>query len=196
MPFLTEEVYSYLVLDQRCESIMVSDWPTLNENEIYESEEKQMELLMDAIRSIRNVRTNMGVVPSRKTNVILVTNDDQVKEMFLSGKAFLERLASVSDVHAQNDKNGIPVTAVACVFGGGEIYIPLEDLIDIDKECERLNKEKARLEGELARVDGKLNNQEFVGKAPERVIAAEREKRVTYQEMLQNIMQRLTQLTK
>ena len=191
MPFLTEEVYSYLVLDHRAESIMISDWPKPDASDEYPVQEQQMVLLMDAIRAIRNVRVNMGVAPSRKANIILVTDDSTVADMFVTGKGFLERLASVSGLEVRDNKDNIPSTAVAAVFGGGEIYIPLEDLIDIEKELDRLDKEMINLKRELERVEGKLSNEEFVGKAPEKVIIAEREKQVRYQEMYKNILARI-----
>ncbi|MEI8200359.1 MAG: valine--tRNA ligase [Eubacteriales bacterium] len=191
MPFLTEEVYSCLVLDSRADSIMISNWPKANSADEFPVQEQQMELLMDAVRAIRNVRVNMGVAPSRKASIILVTADESVADMFVSGKGFLERLASVSGLEIRHTKEDIPSTAVAAVFGGGEIYIPLEDLIDIDKELERLDKELVNLKRELDRVDGKLSNETFVGKAPEKVILAEREKQVRYQEMYKNIQERI-----
>ncbi len=191
MPFLTEEVYSYLVIGSRADSIMVSDWPKPDAADEFPAQEQQMVLLMDAIRAIRNVRVNMGVAPSRKASIILVTGDASVADMFISGRGFLERLASVSDLEVRDNKDSIPSTAVAAVFGGGEIYIPLEDLIDIAKELERLDKEKDNLKRELDRVEGKLSNQEFVGKAPEKVILAEREKQARYQEMYKNILERM-----
>lgn len=191
MPFLTEEVYSYLVISTRADSIMVSDWPKPDAADEFPAQEQQMVLLMDAIRAIRNVRVNMGVAPSRKASIILVTGDASVADMFISGRGFLERLASVSDLEVRDNKDSIPSTAVAAVFGGGEIYIPLEDLIDIAKELERLDKEKDNLKRELDRVEGKLSNQEFVGKAPEKVILAEREKQARYQEMYKNILERM-----
>lgn len=191
MPFLTEEVYSCLVIDHRADSIMISDWPKAVAADDFPAQEQQMELLMDAIRAIRNVRVNMGVAPSRKANIILVTADAAVADMFVSGKGFLERLASVSGLEVRDTNVNIPSTAVAAVFGGGEIYIPLEDLIDIEKELDRLDKEMVNLKRELDRVEGKLSNEEFVGKAPAKVIIAEREKQVKYQEMYKNILERI-----
>jgi len=195
MPFITEEVYQNLALDNKAESIMITDWPTVNEDMIFAEDEKKMETLMDAIRSIRNTRTEMGVAPSRKAQIIVVTGDSNVSDMFVNGKGFLERLASVSDLETQSDKTGIPATAVACQFEGGEIYIPLGELVDIDKELERLNKEKADLQKELDRVAGKLSNESFVSKAPEKVINAEREKQIKYQEMYKNVEERIEMLS-
>lgn len=195
MPFITEEVYQNLALDNKAESIMITDWPTVNEDMIFAEDEKKMETLMDAIRSIRNTRTEMGVAPSRKAQIIVVTGDSNVSDMFVNGKGFLERLASVSDLETQSDKTGIPATAVTCQFEGGEIYIPLGELVDIDKELERLNNEKADLQKELDRVAGKLSNESFVSKAPEKVINAEREKQVKYQEMYKNVEERIEMLS-
>jgi valyl-tRNA synthetase len=111
--------------------------------------------------------------------------------MFADGKAFLERLASVSDIIVQQDKSGIPDTAVAAIFASGEIYIPLEDLIDIAKELERLGKEKDNLSQEIDRVNQKLSNEAFVGKAPQKVIDAEKEKLDKYLEMFTRIESRM-----
>lgn len=195
MPFITEEVYSNLILDCKSESIMISDWPVADEKSIFDSEAAMMTTLMDAIRSIRNVRAQMGVASSRKTHIIVVTPEDTVAKMFVDGEGFLERLASVSSLETQKDKAGIPVTAVVAIFDGGEVYIPLEDLIDIDKELERLSKEKESILGELKRVEGKLGNEAFVSKAPEKVISAEKEKQAKYLEMFKGIEERISLLS-
>ena len=194
MPFLTEEVYSNLILKDSKESIMISDWPKAEDIGKYPEDEKMMTTLMGAIRSIRNIRNEMNVAPSRKAHVILVTPDESIAKIFKDGLPFLERLASVSSLETQSNKDGIPATAVAALFAGGEAYMPLDDLIDISKELERLQKEMARLEGELKRVAGKLANEAFVSKAPEKVINAEKEKQTKYQEMYDNIKERLTML--
>ncbi len=195
MPFLTEEVYSNLILKDSKESIMISDWPKADDIGNYPEDEKMMTTLMGAIRSIRNIRSEMNVAPSRKAHVILVTPDESIAKIFKDGLPFLERLASVSSLDTQGNKEGIPATAVAALFAGGEAYMPLDDLIDISKELERLSKEKDRLEGELKRVAGKLANEAFVSKAPEKVINAEKEKQSKYQEMYDNITDRIKMLS-
>ena len=195
MPFLTEEVYSNLILKDSRESIMISDWPEASDIGKYPEDEKMMTTLMGAIRSIRNIRSEMNVAPSRKAHVILVTPDESIAKTFRDGLPFLERLASVSSLDTQRNKDGIPATAVAALFAGGEAYMPLDDLIDISKELERLSKEKDRLEGELKRVAGKLANEAFVSKAPEKVINAEKEKQSKYQEMYDNITDRIKMLS-
>ena len=196
MPFITEEVYSNLVLDGKSESIMISDWPDADKIPASPDEAEMMETLMDAIRGIRAVRKDMDVAPSRKAHIIVVTPSDKIASMFVNGEGFLARLASVSGLETRKDKEGIPSTAVAAMFKGGEIYLPLEDLIDISKELERLGKEKERLEGEIARVSGKLANESFVSRAPAAVVDQERAKLTKYEEMHKSITERIEILSK
>ena len=196
MPFITEEVYSNLVLDGKAESIMISDWPDASKIPASPDEAEMMETLMDAIRGIRAVRKDMDVAPSRKAHIIVVTPSDKTASMFVNGEGFLARLASVSGLETRKDKEGIPSTAVAAMFKGGEIYLPLEDLIDISKELERLGKEKERLEGEIARVSGKLANESFVSRAPAAVVDQERAKLTKYEEMHKSITERIEILSK
>ena len=196
MPFITEEVYSNLVLDGKSESIMVSDWPDADKIPASPDEAEMMETLMDAIRGIRAVRKEMDVAPSRKAHIIVVTPSDKTAAMFVNGEGFLARLASVNGLETRKDKEGIPSTAVAAMFKGGEIYLPLEDLIDISKELERLDKEKERLEGEINRVSGKLANESFVSRAPAAVVDQERAKLVKYEEMHKSIVDRIAILSK
>ncbi len=196
MPFITEEVYSNLVLDGKSESIMISDWPDADKIPASPDEAEMMETLMDAIRGIRAVRKEMDVAPSRKAHIIVVTPSDKTASMFVNGEGFLARLASVNGLETRKDKEGIPSTAVAAMFKGGEIYLPLEDLIDISKELERLDKEKERLEGEINRVSGKLANESFVSRAPAAVVDQERAKLVKYEEMHKSIVDRIAILSK
>ncbi len=195
MPFITEEVYLNLVIDDSAESIMISDWPDASKIPSYPAEEKMMSTLMNAIRAMRNIRAEMNVAPSRKAHIIVVTASDDVASMFNNGLAFLERLASVGTMEIRKDKEGIPSTAVAALFEGGEIYIPLEDLIDISKELERLKKEKEKFEGELKRLEGKLSNENFTGRAPAAVVEAERQKLAKYKDLAKNIIDRINTLS-
>lgn len=194
MPFLTEEVYGNLI--QSDESIMISSWPEENESYNFPEEVEKMDILMDAIRGIRNVRVNMSVPPSRKAAILVVSQDAKIQDMFITSEAFLGRLASVSEVKVQSHKEGIPDTAVASIFNGGEIFIPLADLIDLDKEIDRLSKELENLEKEIERVSSKLMNEEFVSKAPEKIINNEKDKRSKYIEMRQSINDRIEALKK
>ena len=192
MPFVTEAIHSHLV--QTSDSIMISDWPVADPNLNFPDDERQMAVLMDAIREIRNVRTSMNVPPSRKAGIIVVSPQEQIRTIFENSLPFLQRLASVSTLATQTSKDNIPATAVTAIFGAGEIFIPLQDLIDLGKEIERLEKEKANLEQEVARVQSKLANAEFVAKAPEKVINLEREKIVKYEAMLVSANERIDQL--
>lgn len=192
MPFMTEEVYGHLFVSEKAESIMISDWP--DKGYSFPKEEKDVAVLMDAIRSIRNVRVRMNVPPSRKAAGILVTQDAEIARIFKECQLFLERLAGISGISIQEDKTDIPATAVTAIFAGGGFYIPLADLIDIEKEKKRLSQEMENLKKELDRVAGKLANQEFVGKAPAKVIDAERQKQHKYEEMYKNIQEQLSQL--
>ena len=195
MPFLTEEVYRNLVIDDKSDSIMITDWPDASKIPSYPEEERMMSTLMGAIRSMRNIRAEMNVAPSRKAHIIVVAASDMIASMFTNGVAFLERLASVGSLEIRKDKAGIPPTAVTAVFEGGEIYIPLEDLIDISKEVERLKKSMEKIDGEIKRLSGKLSNEKFVSKAPAAVVEAERAKLAKFEEMIRNIKDRINTLS-
>jgi valyl-tRNA synthetase len=189
MPFITEEIYRHLINDD--ESIMISKWPQYREDYNFAEDEKKMALIMNAVKNIRNVRAKMNVPPSRKSKAIFVVPGVKEQEILLEGKGFFERLAGVSEAVIQTTKKGIPDNAVSSMIEGAEIYIPLEDLIDIEKEIERLEKEKANLEKELERSHKKLSNQGFISKAPAKVVEEERAKQVKYQDMYDKVVERL-----
>ncbi|MHB1453273.1 MAG: valine--tRNA ligase [Saccharofermentanales bacterium] len=194
MPFLTEEIYGYLIGSG--ESIMTGSWPVFRAEFDFPDEVGRMELLMDAIRKIRNIRVNMNVPPSRKAAIIVVTQDERISRIFSSAEAFMDRLASVSAVQVRTDREGIANSAVTAVIDGGEIFIPLGDLIDISKEIIRLEEESVRLAGEIGRVDLKLSNEEFLSRAPEKVVNNEKEKRARFVEMKMMVEDRITALHK
>lgn len=194
MPFITEEIYQHLPSDY--ESIMISKWPEYDENAYRPEDEKKMEIVMEAIKGIRNIRAEMNVIPSRKAKVMIVTGNIGVKTAMEEGKMYFERLASASEVVVLTEKTGIPEGAVSVLMNGAEIYLPLEDLVDFEKELERLNREKDNLEKELQRVKGKLSNQGFVAKAPQNVIDEERAKEKKYQDMLEKVLERINSLKK
>jgi valyl-tRNA synthetase len=193
MPFITEEIWQHL--PHQGESIMIASWPEADENEIDREAEERMEAIMDTIRSIRNIRAEMNVPHSQKAKVIIVTQD-QSKKVFESGKVYIEKLAGASNVTIQSDKGGIPSNAISAVTGIAEVFMPLEDLVDLDKEMERLTKEKENLEKELVRVNGKLSNEGFVTKAPSHVVEEERKKKEKYQGMMNKVMERIENLEK
>jgi valyl-tRNA synthetase len=194
MPFITEEIYQHLPSEY--ESIMISKWPEYDETAYQPEEEKKMETVMEAIKGIRNIRAEMNVVPSRKAKVMIVAGNNSVMEAMQEGKLYFERLASASEVVILAEKKGVSEDAVSVLMNGAEIYLPLEDLVDFEKELERLNKEKTNLEKELLRVSGKLSNQGFVAKAPQNVIEEERAKEKKYQEMLEKVLERIKSLKK
>ncbi|NLY43149.1 MAG: valine--tRNA ligase [Clostridiaceae bacterium] len=186
MPFITEEIWQHL--PHEGESIMISNWPEYHEEYKFDKEEKQMELIMGAIRNIRNIRAEMNVAPSKKAKLYVVTDDI---ETFEKGKIFFEWLASASEVIISDNKIEIPQNAVTVVVEGAEIFIPLDELVDREKEIERLEKEKQKLEMEVKRVNDKLNNPGFISKAPAHVIEAEREKGKKYADMLSKVIEQL-----
>lgn len=184
MPFLTEEIWQ--TLPHEGESIMISAFPTYREDLVNTRAEYEMTLIMDAIRGIRNIRSEMNVPPSKKSKLIVATSEE---EIFGAGAKFFEKLAGASEVLVQADKSGVPENAVTVVVNKAELCMPLDDLIDKEKELERLNKEKNRLEGEIKRVQGKLSNEGFLAKAPANLVEQEKEKAVKYQEMLEKVLE-------
>lgn len=191
MPFVTEEIYGHLKNND--ESIMISKWPEYDETLNDPDAEKDMELIMNVIKAVRNIKMEMDVPPSRKITLISVAQPAE-GEVIGGGRRFIERLAGASDIVIQQDKSGIPANAVAAVIPGAEIFIPLEELVDIEKEIERLEKEKANLLKELERVDSKLCNEGFMAKAPAKVVEEEKAKKAKYGEMYAKVTERLKTL--
>ncbi len=192
MPFLTEEIYCSLQPEE--ESIMISTWPSYRDEWDFSKEEKDIETIKEAVRGIRNVRTQMNVAPSRKAKVYVVSENEGILASFEEGKLFFASLAYASEVALQRDKQGIEEDAVSVVIPGATLYIPFAELVDIAKEICRLEKEEERLQGELARVNGMLNNEKFISKAPEAKIAQEKEKLGKYTQMMEQVQLRLRQL--
>ncbi len=155
-----------------------------------------MERMKEAIKAIRNVRTEMNVPPARKATVYIVSESRKVRDIFAAGRVFFAPLAYASEVKIREDKTGIDADAVSAVIPQATIYMPFSDLVDIAREVERLNKEKLRLEAEIARADKMLSNPNFVNKAPEKKLAEEKEKRKKYSDMLVQVQERLSHFTK
>jgi len=192
MPFITEEIFCTLQSEE--ESIMISKWPVFTEERSFVKEEKDIETIKEAVRGIRNVRTEMNVAPSRKASVYVVSEEQAILDTFTEGKLFFASLAYANEVIMQKDKTGIAQDAVSVVIPGATLYIPFAELVDISAEIERLTKEQKRLEGELARVNGMLSNERFISKAPEAKIAEEKEKLAKYTRMMEQVTTRLAQL--
>ena len=194
MPFITEEIYQHLPLES--ESIVNSQWPLFSEGLDAPYEEKSMETVMSIIKSIRNIRSEMKVVPSKKTKTLIVASNKDVKNAIIKGKTYIEKLGYSSEVIIKDEKVDIPQDMISAIIEGAEIYLPVFELIDKDKEIQRLNKEKEKLDNELKRVDSKLNNEKFIEKAPENIVKEEREKKKKYLELMDKVTKRLEEISK
>ncbi|MGI6570946.1 MAG: valine--tRNA ligase [Caldicoprobacterales bacterium] len=192
MPFITEEIWQHLPHEE--ESIMISSWPVMNEAELNMEAEEKMNAVMDAIRAIRNIRAEMNVPPSRKAKLILIAEQENIS-LFQDAGLYFEKLAGASEVVIQTGGEAAPPSnAASIVTGKVQIFIPLDDLIDFEKEMERLEKEKEHLEKELARVKGKLSNEGFVKKAPASVVQEEREKQQKYMGMMEKVLEQIEKM--
>ncbi|EPY2303843.1 valine--tRNA ligase [Clostridium sporogenes] len=191
MPFITEEIYTHLYTEY--ESIVISKWPEYDEILKDEKSEKDMEYIIEAIKSIRNVRTEMNVPPSRKAKLMIYLTEKEAERSFKEGEVYFQKLASASEVSFLENKETSDKN-VSVVTRGAEIFIPLLELVDIEKELERLNKEKEKLEKEIDRVEKKLSNEKFVSKAPEAVVNEEKEKGEKYKAMLKSVIESLESL--
>lgn len=188
IPFITEEIYSYLPTVEGY--IITAEYPHYEEADDMLAEEEKMNLIMDGIRNVRNVRAEMNVPPSKKAKIIIVPTDDKRLAME-DGKEYFKSLASASEVEIQDSKDGIPEDAVSVVIDGVELFIPLDELVDFEKEKERLNKERDKALAEIKRVEGKLNNPGFVNKAPAKLVEEEKAKKEKFEEILHTIEERL-----
>ncbi|MEF9954958.1 MAG: valine--tRNA ligase, partial [Clostridium sp.] len=194
MPFITEEIFCNL--QEKEPSIMISAWPVYKEEWNFVQEENEVETIKAAVRAIRNVRSSMNVPPSKKATVYVVSEHDTILNIFEHSKVFFATLGYAGEVILQKDRAGIADDAVSAVISQATIYMPFAELVDIEKEVERLKKEEERLGKELSRVKGMLNNEKFVSKAPEAKIAEERAKMDKYAQMMEQVKERLGQLEK
>ena len=194
MPFITEEIFCNIQDEE--ESIMISKWPEYTDEWNFETDEAAVDTIKAAVRAIRNLRTGMNVPPSRKAKVYVVSAKEDVRYIFESSKSFFATLGYASEVHVQEDKTGIDENAVSTLIHDAAVYIPLEELVDIDKEIERLEKEAAKLAGEIKRASGMLANPKFVDKAPATKVEEEKAKLAKYTEMSEQVAERLAQLKK
>ena len=192
MPFITEEIFCNVQEEE--ESIMISSWPVYKDEWNFEADENAVETIKEAVRGIRNVRTGMNVPPSKKARVIVVSDNEEVRRIFEDGRVFFATLAHASDVVIQADETGIEKDAVSAVIHQAVIYMPFAELVDIAEEKARLAKEEDKLHKEIARASGMLNNPNFVSKAPEAKIQAERDKLEKYTQMLKQVEERLEAL--
>ena len=193
MPFVTEEIFCTLTDE---ESIMISDWPVYSDALHFEKEEKHTDILKEAIRSIRNVRAEMNVPPSKKASVIVVSEEEELRKLFEETKYFFAPLAYAGEVEVQADRAGIAEDAVSAVIHNAVLYMPFADLVDTEKELERLNKEKTRLEAEIKRGENMLGNERFLSKAPAAKVEEEKQKLQKYKETYEQVLERLKSFEK
>ncbi|MBC8589390.1 valine--tRNA ligase [Paratissierella segnis] len=189
MPFITEEIWQHLPDNDN--ALIIEGWPLYNIDFNFEESEMAIEYIKTAIKSIRNARAEMNIVPSKKAKIIFVTNDNDIKRIVEIGRRYFINLASAEDIQIFNDKATVGEDNISIVLDGCEVFLPLKDLIDYEKEIERLEKDKEKLEGEIKRVIGKLSNEGFVKKAPAKVVEEEREKQKKYEDMLNLVIERL-----
>ena len=190
MPFVTEEIYNELPNTE--DSIMITAFPEYTDEFAFEDEEAKIEMLKELIVGIRNIRNNMNVHPSKKSELIFVTT--KYNDLIEASRAFLEKLGFANKIIIQDSKDGIDPNAISIIAQDLELYIPFNDLVDIAAEIERLTKEKETAQSELNRAQGMLSNEKFVSKAPEKLIAGEKEKVAKYTEMIEKIDERLKEL--
>ena len=194
MPFITEEIFC--TLHPKEETIMLAKWPEYRADWNFPAEEEMLEHCKDLVKGVRNVRMEMDVPPSRKAKIFIVADDAALRETFEKTREAYQNLAGASDVSVQADKNGIEDDAVSVVIPGATLYLPLEDLVDFEKEKELLLKEKERLTKELARSRGMLSNEKFLSKAPEAKVQEEKEKLAGYEQMMAQVKERLAQMNR
>ncbi|MBE6105011.1 valine--tRNA ligase [Anaerovibrio lipolyticus] len=197
MPFITEEIWQHIPHEGK--SIMVSQWPAEDKTItalIDEASESSMTTIMETIKTIRALRLEVNAAPSKKSEVVLNFTDESLRQVFADNEGYLTVLASAEPVTHMAAGAEKPENAMAGVVNGVEIFLPLKDLIDVEKETARLNGEMAKLEKEISRLDKKLSNQGFLAKAPADVVAGEKEKLAGYQEKMDAVKARLEDLAK
>ncbi|MEN6414332.1 MAG: valine--tRNA ligase [Veillonellales bacterium] len=194
MPFITETIWQHL--PHTGKSIMVAAWPSEIDKLVNGQAEESMNVIMDTVKAVRNMRAEMNVPPGRKSPVILQFASEKLQSVFAANIQYLESLAAARPVTLLPVNDTKPENAMTAVVSGVEIYLPLKGLIDIEKETARLNKEMAGLQRDLARIAGKLSNAGFAAKAPAEVIAKEKAKQTEFQEKCVAIKERLEYLAK
>ena len=192
MPFITEEIFCTLQSEE--ESIMISNWPVYEETNNFPEDEAAMARIQDAIRAVRNTRTGLNVPPSKKATVYIVSEKAEVRDTFETLKGDYANLIMSNNIIVQADKAGIEDNAVSAVIPDAVVYIPFEELVDLEKEKERLTKEREKLQGEIKRAEGMLSNEKFISKAPEAKVQEEKDKLAKYKQMLEQVEERLAQM--
>ncbi len=192
MPFITEEIWQHLPHEGN--TIMLAKWPEVNDNYNFSEAEKKMELIMETIKGIRNIRGEMNVPPGKKADIVFSANNEEAYQAIAAGIDYIKNLAQGEQITLEMNLAEKPDQAAVAVTRGGEVFIPLSDLIDLDKEMARLDKEIKNLDKELSRITGKLNNRGFLEKAPQEVIAKEKAKQGEFNQKKAAIMEQIKTL--
>ena len=191
MPFLTEQVYKYLPDTEGF--LMLQKWPEYREDFCFSDDEQKMQGIMEIIRTIRNLRSEMNVSPSKRTRLMLLAADGW-KDTLSGGDGYFRKLAGASETVMLNDRNEVKEKTVSAVTAAGELFIPLGDLVDFEKEIARLGKEYDNLQKEINRSRGMLNNQGFIAKAPAQLVQQERDKLEAAETKIKAIENRIAEL--
>ncbi len=192
MPFITEEIFC--TLHPQEESIMLAQWPKYQEERCFAAEEEMLSHVKELVKAVRTVRKEMDVPNSRKSRLYVVSEDSHIRQIFEQAKEAYRSFTNANEICIQADRTGIGEDAVSVVIPGATVYLPLEELVDKEKEIERLNKDKKKLEKELARSYGMLNNEKFLGRAPQSKIDEEKKKLAEYEKMMAEVEERLAQM--
>lgn len=195
MPYITEEIWGYLPKEAASEEnpdhfLMKDHWPVYENAFEFPEEVEKLNMAMDAIRSIRNIRAEADAAPSRKLRAVILAKGHSM-DTIQAAERYIKKLANITDITFTEEKSDVPEDVMSAVINGAELFIPLDDLVDYKAEFERLTKEKKKLEGEVKRVKGKLSNEGFVKKAPEKVVNEEKAKMAKYEEMLAKVCEQL-----
>ena len=191
MPFITEEIYSYL--PGHDDMIIVSQWPKVDSTFVDEEAEKLGEIIKEAVSGVRNAKSELNIPPSKKANFYIHLTNEDLAPIFINNAEIFNSLAGAEDIILIDEK--LKEEAITVVRRGYEIFIPLEGLVDFEKELKRMEAEKEKLEGEIQRAQGKLNNESFTSKAPEHIVQAERDKLIGYQELYDEVSKRIKELS-
>ena len=191
MPFITEHIYSFM--PGRKDMLIAAEYPEYKEGYNFPKEEEDISIIVEALRAVRNARANMDIPPSKKADGYIFAGSKEMEEVFSSSKDILCKLAGFKDISfidSEYDKE----EALSVVVQGGKIFIPMGELIDREKEIERLRNEEKKLIKEIERLDKKLSNKNFTDKAPEKVVEGEREKLKKYQSLMDEVKESLDKL--
>ena len=192
MPFITEEIWQHL--PHEGQTIMLTTWPQVEEQFVDKKIEEEMALVMEIIRAIRNLRSEMNIPPGIEAEIIIGANREDYLTVISNGEGFIKQLATVSNLKLELKLAQKPQQAVTAVVQGIEIFLPLKGLVDIEKEIARLEKEVDKMEQEISRLEKKLSNQGFLAKAPQEVIDKEKDKLNKYQANKEALLTRLDSL--